>query len=182
MLDVKGIDFLLGDVHHKLDGVENCQFDIVFMTYGILCWLNELPKVFSHAAQYLKNRGQFLLIDHHPVLDLLNWQDDRLQLSGQYFYTPLPEKCISTKSYIGSGILTNPTTYQWTHDIGSIVEATIAAGFTIEHFKEYPWIYYKRYPLLVEQQGKYRIPENMAQFPMLFSLLATKNATDTKSD
>lgn len=174
MLNVKGIDFLLGDVHHKLDCVENCQFDIVFMTYGVLCWLNELRKVFSHAAQYLKNQGQLLLIDHHPFLNLLNYQDNQLILTGEYFYTPLPEKCISTKSYIGSSELTNPTTYQWTHDIGNIIEATIASGLTIEHFKEYPWIDYKRYPLLVERQGKYRIPENMTQFPMLFSLLATK--------
>ena len=176
MLNVD-IEFHLGDVHHKLDCIENCQFDILFMTYGILCWLNELPKVFAHAAQYLKDRGQLLLIDHHPILDLLNYQDNRLQLSGQYFYDSLPEKCISTKSYIGSGELANPTTYQWTHDIGSIIEAAIASGLSIEHFKEYPWIHYKRYPLLVERQGKYSIPENMPQFPMLFSLVATKDVT-----
>ena len=146
-------------------------------------WLNELPKVFSHAAEYLKSQGQLLLIDHHPFLDLLNYQNNRLTLTGEYFYTPLPEKCVSTKSYIGSGELTSPTTYQWTHNIGNIIEATIASGLIIEHFQEYPWIHYKRYQLLVERQGKYHLPENMTQLPMLFSLLATKNdATKAISD
>ena len=50
MLGVKGIEFILGDVHHKLDCIENRQFDIAFMTYGVLCWLNDLRTVFSNAA------------------------------------------------------------------------------------------------------------------------------------
>ena len=32
MLNVKGIKFVLGDVHNQLDFIENRQFDIVFMT------------------------------------------------------------------------------------------------------------------------------------------------------
>ena len=176
MLDIKGIEFILGDVHDKLDCIDR-QFDVVFMTYGVLCWLNDLQKVFSNAAQYLKHRGQLLLIDHHPFLDLLDSQDNELKLTGQYFYDPLPEKCICTTSYIGSGQLSNPTTYQWSHNLGHIFEAMITSGFIIKHFQEYSWIQYKRYPFLIEQEGKYYLPENMTQIPMLFSLLASVDAT-----
>lgn len=172
MLNVTGIKFILGDVHCYLDYLDN-KFDIVFMTYGVLCWLNDLRTVFSHAARYLKNQGQFLLIDHHPFLDLLDRADDELKLTGQYFYDPLPEKCICTESYIGSGQLANPTTYQWSHNIGNIIEAVITSGFIVEHFQEYPWIHYKRYPFLVRQPDKYQLPEHMSQIPMIFSLLAS---------
>ena len=179
-LGVEGIEFVLGDVHHELDCIDR-QFDIVFMTYGVLCWLNDLRTVFSHAAQYLKNRGQLLLIDHHPFLDLLDCQNNELKLTGEYFYNSLPEKCISITSYIGSGQLTNPTTYQWSHNIGNIIEAIVASGFAIEHFGEYPWSDYQRYPCLIKREGKYHLPENMTQIPMLFSLLALKDATKAVS-
>lgn len=36
MLGVEEIEFILGNVHHQLDCIENRQFDIVFMTYGVL--------------------------------------------------------------------------------------------------------------------------------------------------
>lgn len=179
MLDVEGIEFLLGDVHHKLDRLENRQFDIVFLTYGVLCWLNDLQAVFANAAQYLKQRGQLLLIDHHPLLDLLDYQGNELKLTGQYFYDPLPEKCICTTSYIGSGELSHPVTYQWSHNLGNIMEAAIASGFVIEHFQEYPWSDYQKYPCLIQQGDKYYLPENMAQIPMLFSLLASFDANRT---
>ncbi|MGL6337573.1 MAG: class I SAM-dependent methyltransferase [Waterburya sp.] len=172
MLNVTGIEFILGDIHFHLDCLDN-KFDIVFMTYGVLCWLSDLSQVFTNAAKYLKNRGQLLLIDHHPFLDLLSCQDTELKLTGQYFYDPLPEKCICTTSYIGSSQLANPTTYQWSHNIGNIIEILITSGFILEHFKEYPWIDYQKYPFLVQKEGRYQLPENMTQIPMLFSLLAS---------
>ena len=175
MLGVEEIEFILGDVHDRLDWIDR-QFDIVFMTYGVLCWLNDLRTVFSNAAQYLKNRGQLLLIDHHPFLDLLDCQDNELKITGQYFYDPIPEKCISTRSYIGSGQLSNPTSYQWSHNIGNIIEAVVTSGLIIEHFGEYPYIHYQRYPFLIEREGKYHLPENMPRIPMLFSLMASKDA------
>ena len=176
-LNVKGIKFILGDVHNKLSCIENGQFDLVFMTYGVLCWLNDLPRVFANAAQYLQKRGRLLLIDHHPFLDLLIERDNELKLCGQYFYDSLPEQCICRKSYIGSGQLSHPTTYQWSHNLGNIFEAIINSGFTIKHFQEYSWIHYQRYSFLEKRADKYYLPENMAQTPMLFSLLASFDAT-----
>ncbi len=177
MLGVKEVEFILGDVHDKLNHIGNRQFDIVFMTYGVLCWLNDLHQVFTNAGHYLKSGGQLLLIDHHPFLDLLSCQDNELKLTGQYFYTPLPEKCICTTSYIGSSQLSSPTTYQWSHSIGNIINSLSASGFIIEHFQEHPWIHYQRYPFLQKKADKYQLPENMAQIPMLFSLLASFDDT-----
>jgi ubiquinone/menaquinone biosynthesis C-methylase UbiE len=175
MLNVQGIEFILGDINFHLDYLDN-KFDIVFMTYGTLCWLNDLHQVFTNAAKYLKNRGQLLLIDGHPFLDLLSCQDNELKLTGQYFYDPIPEKCICTTSYIGYSKLANPTTYQWSHSIGNIIETLISSGFTLEHFQEYPWSDYQKYHFLVEKEGKFQLPENMIQIPMLFSLLASLKA------
>ncbi|MEN9519405.1 MAG: hypothetical protein RLZZ381_1993 [Cyanobacteriota bacterium] len=174
MLNVKGIEFVLGDVHNQLDFIENRQFDVVFMTYGILCWINNLQTVFLNAARCLKNRGQILLIDGHPFLDLLDCQDDELKITEQYFYDPLPEKCICTTSYMGSGQLDNTTTYQWSHNLGNIFEAIITSGFMIEHFQEYSWLHYQKYPFLTEKEGRYYLPKNLTQVPMLFSLLASR--------
>ena len=179
-LNATEIEFMLGDVHNRLSCVEHGQFDLVFMTYGVLCWLNDLQKVFANAARYLKPGGRLLLIDHHPFLDLLDARDNELKLCGQYFYDSLPERCICRTSYIGSGRLSQPTTYQWSHNLGNIFETIMGAGFSIEHFQEYPWIHYQRYPFLIKQADKYYLPAHMAQIPMLFSLLASRNATVAK--
>jgi hypothetical protein len=63
-----------------------------------------------------------------------------------------------------------------TIDIGKIIESLIASGLTLEHFQEYPWSDYQKYPFLVEKEGKFRLPESMIQIPMLFSLLASLKA------
>ncbi|WP_019506745.1 class I SAM-dependent methyltransferase [Pleurocapsa sp. PCC 7319] len=174
MLNITNIEFILGDINSHLDSLDN-KFDIVFMTYGVLCWLNDLRQVFTNAAKYLKNKGQLLLIDHHPFLDLLSYEDNKLKLAGQYFHDPIPEECICTTSYIGCGRLANPTTYQWSHDIGEIVRSLITSGLKIEHFQEYPYIHYERYPFLTKQEERYLLPKNMNKIPMLFSILASLN-------
>ena len=72
-----------------------------------------------------------MLLDHHPFLNLLDYQNNQLKFTGQYFYDPLPEKCICTTSYIGSGQLSNPTTYQWSHHLGNIIETAIACQIAV---------------------------------------------------
>jgi len=56
--------FIETDVH-KLQDVLSGAFDIVFASYGVLCWLPNLPAWISTAASFLKPGGMLYVIDGH---------------------------------------------------------------------------------------------------------------------
>lgn len=98
-LGVTDISFIRADIHEEIEELEAGSFDLVFMTYGILCWLGDLRVVFTKANSYLKENGILLLVDGHPILDLFCFDGREVSLAGEYFYQKQPETCIRKKSY-----------------------------------------------------------------------------------
>ena len=75
----------------------------------------------------------------------------------------------------GDRELASRRTYQWAHDLGGIVQGALAAGLRIEALKEYPFQFYERYATMIrDEQGRYRMPADQVQPPLLFSLLARR--------
>src|SRR5690606_5040157 len=61
------VNFLCSDIYelpHILDG----QFDIVFTSYGTIGWLPDLQKWAKVVSHYLKNKGEFIFVEFHPVV------------------------------------------------------------------------------------------------------------------
>ena len=52
------------------------RFDVVFSSYGVLCWLSDLAAWGRGIAGCLKPGGRFVLIDFHPALVMFDgeWQ------------------------------------------------------------------------------------------------------------
>jgi len=54
----------------------NERFDIVFCSYGVLCWLPDLPRWGEIVARYLEPGGIFYIADAHPFIRVFPTDDD----------------------------------------------------------------------------------------------------------
>jgi len=154
------------------------QFDIVFTSYGVLCWLQDLKawaKVISH---FLKDGGTFLIVEEHPLAFILDEkcsaQDVRIGYS--YFDKSTLALHDQTSYADGKSRLAQPVHYEWTHTLTEIFDSLGAAGLKVESFKEYPFCMYQQFSWLsLESDGFWHGPASAVSMPLLFSLLAVKN-------
>lgn len=101
------------------------EFDIVFASYGVLCWIPDIREFMQIASSFLRPGGIFCLVDGHPFLDILEWNDTNkeLQIQYSYFHQTEPDACVSTHSYTNiTRKLTNTRTYEWTHHLSLIMD------------------------------------------------------------
>ncbi|MFC1947394.1 class I SAM-dependent methyltransferase [Chloroflexota bacterium] len=171
-LDADFICCNLYDLPQNLDK----QFDIVFTSAGVLCWLPDLEQWAGVIAQFLKSGGYFYILEGHPFLNMLLDEDPdaaQPEILRSYFYTPEPEVYQSDASYAGVKTSKTHTGNEWTHSMGDIVNSLISAGLRIEFLREYPYIFYKAMPYMKQDdQGAWRIPGD--KIPLIFTLKAMK--------
>lgn len=159
------------ELPEKLDG----EFDIVFTSYGVLCWLPDLAewgKVISH---FLAPDGFFYIAEQHPVGALFNDRDGELMASESYFdIGPIEET--SDGSYADrSAILQNKTSYEWHHALSDIINALTGSGLRVEFLHEFPFCMFQWLPSMVKgDDGWWRVP-GRDNVPFLFSLKASKS-------
>ncbi|UCC17621.1 MAG: class I SAM-dependent methyltransferase, partial [Dehalococcoidales bacterium] len=171
-LDAEFICCDLYDLPQNLDK----KFDIVFTSAGVLCWLPNLEEWGCVIAQFLKSGGIFYILEGHPFLNMLLIEDPDAEIPEilrSYFYIPEPEVYQSDASYAGIKTRKIHTGKEWTHSMGDIVNALIKAGLRIEFLHEYPYIFFKAMPYMVQDdQGSWRIAGD--KIPLIFTLKATK--------
>ncbi|WGI26404.1 class I SAM-dependent methyltransferase [Halomonas alkaliantarctica] len=160
-------DFIESDVVQF--GRKNTQqFDIVFTSYGVLCWLSNLTDWAHTISSSLKVGGEFHLVEFHAFNDLL--------LGYSYFPSNEPdieEEGTYTENCDGA----SSTVVTWSHSISEVVSALIGAGLTIELFSEYPYSPYNCFDglELVPNLG-YQMLHKGKQVPLLYSIKARKIA------
>ena len=165
--------FICSNVYDLPDVLDE-QFDIVFTSYGVLCWLPDLDKWASVVASHLKPGGVFYIVDGHPAMNVFEESDaGELRVTYPYFHTEFLWEG-GEPSYAGSGIIQSPV-YEWHHSLGEIVTALIDAGLRIEFLHEFAFSTYRAYPMMTKgDDGYWRFPESNDSFPQLFSIRATK--------
>ena len=169
-LDVRFIHSNIYDLPDVLDE----QFDIVFTSYGVLCWLPDLDKWASVVANHLKPGGMFYIVDGHPAMSVFEESAaGELRPTHPYFHKEFLWEG-GEPSYAGSEIIESPV-YEWHHSLGEIVTALIDAGLRIEFLREFAFSAYRAYPIMTKcPDGLWRFPERNESFPQLFSIRATK--------
>lgn len=148
------------------------SFDIVFASYGTICWLPTLKEWGELIAHYLKPGGFFLLVDTHPLLLVFN--DELTHV--QYDYDSInPIILESSSTYTGQKFEETLKEYSWNHSLSSIFTSLLNAGLGIELFQEHMQSPYNCYANMVEVlPGKWQIKGMENKIPVLFSLKATK--------
>lgn len=171
-LDIKA-NFIVSDIY-KLPEVLDEQFDIVYTTGGVLCWLSNLKKWTQLIRRYLKLGGLFYIREEHPFANMFN--HDFILKTSDYFETGEPEKVIPKGSYANRQTVINTPSYQWHHSLGEILNSLLDVGLQIQFFHEFPFMGYARFPKFMEKSsdGWYRFKDKEIQLPLMFSLRANK--------
>lgn len=157
--------FIADDIYHF--GEHNTeQFDIVYSSYGVLCWLPDLKAWATTIANALTAGGEFHLIEFHYFHDLL---------SG-YSYFPKTEPDIEEEgTYTENCDGKKSTMITWPHSLSEVINSLLCAGLTIESFNEFAFSPYDCFDGLeyVEEHG-FQFMHKHQQVPLVFAIKARK--------
>jgi SAM-dependent methyltransferase len=164
--------FLTADIYTLPDHLPE-QFDIVFMSYGVLWWFPDLPRWATLAASYVKPGGILYLVDMHPVTNCLHISGASPVQATQihpYVHPAVPLQVL--KGEPDSPVRT------WTYGLGEVVTALLNAGLQLHFLHEHFVQFYQQFAVLIQdEQGWWRwqndLPENNG-LPLLFSIRAEK--------
>jgi SAM-dependent methyltransferase len=162
---------------YDLPRVLKGKYDIVFTSYGVLCWLPDLTRWAQIAAGYLKRGGTFYIVEGHPVMNILDTAPDSAgnpvsKVTYPYFSSS-PTEWPPGNDYADQGFRTRTGSVEWNHPLSEIINALIGAGLRIEFLHEFPVCCYQASPYLHQDpQGWWRMPGDL--LPQTFSIKATK--------
>jgi SAM-dependent methyltransferase len=171
--------FVHADVY---DGVEAIPpphgFDLVFATWGAICWLPDITRWAEIVAAMLRPGGSLYLADGHPaayVFDDDNRSADGIPGLFAPYFSRLPIIEADPGDYIDPDAgLANATTYNWIHPLGDVVTSLIAAGMTLDWLHEHDAVPWRMFGILLkDDSGLYRWPDQ-PWLPLAFSLSATR--------
>ncbi|HEX5369519.1 MAG TPA: class I SAM-dependent methyltransferase [Dehalococcoidia bacterium] len=174
-IEARFIESNIYELPSALDG----QFDLVFTSYGVLCWLPDIEAWARVVARYVKPGGSFYIVDGHPLYNMI-WDSSsagELRLGHSYFGgEPMPS--LEDGTYADrTARLQNNRTYEFDHGLGVIVTSLISAGLEIEFLREHPFSGFEALPGMTKgSDGFYHLPPDVPPIPILFSLRATKPA------
>ena len=161
------------DLPQVLEG----QFDIVYTSRGVLCWLRDLGQWARIAAHYLAPGGTFYLMDAHPLSTVLEENaDGQLVITNRYFGDGTPT-CWDDEpgDYADSSYTCRNPSYEWEWSLGEIVTAVISAGLQLERLEEHERLFFKRWAGMVEHSPRwFHCPDYTGSLPLLFTLQARK--------
>ncbi|HEV2762527.1 MAG TPA: class I SAM-dependent methyltransferase, partial [Pyrinomonadaceae bacterium] len=135
--------FVLSNVY-DLPAALGEQFDVVFTSYGVLCWLPDLARWAQTVAHFLKPGGTFYAVEFHPVA--LTLDDEGRPFKYPYFHSPEPLNFEGAGDYADRAADFPHASYEWFHPLGDIVTSLINAGLRIEFLHEFPFSSYATWP------------------------------------
>lgn len=158
------------DLPNQLAG----QFDIVFTSYGVLNWLQDLKRWAAIIAHFLKPGGIFYIVEFHPFSRVFASDAPELKVNNLYFFAEEPFHFEIQGSYAAKGD-TRFHGYNWNHSLSEIFNALIGAGLQLEFFNEFPFTLRERIAGMVQgEDSLWRLTSQHGMVPLLFSLQARK--------
>lgn len=164
-----GIDaeFICSDVYGFNRGKAE-PYEIVFASYGTICWLPDLDKWAETVASNLVVGGTFYLVEFHPIYDLL---------SGYSYFTPEAPDVEEEGTYTENGAGTMAKLATWAHPLSSVVNALINVGIKIERLNEFSFSPYNCFEGMVEREpGRFYLSHRGNDVPIVYSLSGRKVA------
>ncbi|MFC1740275.1 class I SAM-dependent methyltransferase [Pseudomonadota bacterium] len=161
--DQAGLDaqFVSTDVYSYSRG-DAAPFDIVFTSYGTICWLPDLDKWAEVVASNLAVGGIFYMAEFHPIYDLL--------AGYSYFEQDDPDVEEEATYTENSGDLKTPMAV-WSHPMGKVVNALVNAGIAIQRLNEFSFSPYNCFKGMTEREpGRYYLSHNGQDVPLVYTI------------
>ncbi len=164
---------MCSNVYDLKDNLEG-EFDIVYTSIGVLCWLQDIEgwaKIISH---FLKSGGTFLLYESHPLMWVFDDEAEDIKIKYSYWHQHDPLTWDDDGTYANKEAkVENKKSYEWQHSVGDIVNSLIKAGLVIQEIGEYPDIWWQYLPMAeAVGDGSYKIPGD--KLPQMWSVKAGK--------
>jgi SAM-dependent methyltransferase len=120
---------------------ETATFDMVFVTWGAICWLPDIYRWAEVVCHFLKLGGSLYLAESHPTAmvfdDAARLPDGRPGLFAPYFSRE-PVVMEEPHDYIDeTSSVANTTTYTWVHPLGDIISGLLMAGMSLDWLHEH---------------------------------------------
>lgn len=171
----EAVRFVEGDVHDARALLEG-EFDLVYVTWGTLCWLPDMARWAKVVASLLAPGGELYLADSHPAMNALEQEGERLVLHRPW-RVPVasPFSYNDDTTYTGApDKLTHTQTFEWAHSFGAIIGGLLAAGFRLDFLHEHESLPWQAFRMMEPAgEGMFRLPESVPAMPVAFSLRAT---------
>jgi SAM-dependent methyltransferase len=172
-------------------------FDLVFATWGTLCWLPDMRVWARVIASVLAPGGELYCADAHPGFVVLEEQAGRLMPTFDFQTPPdRPLEFVEPTTYAGgTSVMTHQSTRVWIHPLSAILGALIDAGLTITMFREHEVLPWRRDAAQVTVQSgatvalsgdvrnlvpvsdrMWRLADGHPRLPLSFSVKAKKGA------
>lgn len=152
-------------------------YDMVFVTWGAINWLDDIFRWARVVAALLRPGGRLYLLEGHPQMNQLEARNGKLELEYGW-RTPgeTPLAWNDSQTYTGDERqLTHTRCYEWIHPLSDIVNALIGAGLRIDFLNEHEVVVWRAFPDLVELGGEqFALPDSSPKIPLSFSIGATK--------
>ena len=162
---------------YELRTILHEQFDIVYTSRGVLCWLRDLDEWAQIIAHFLKPEGIFYIMESHPICNIFEvTKPGELTITYPYFHTPEPTLWDDDNpDYADETYVPQHPSYEWNWSLSDILNALLKAGLHLESFNEYERLYFKRFPGMVNESERwYYFPQYAGKLPLLFTLKARK--------
>ena len=166
--------FLHSNIYDAPDALAE-KFDIVFTSYGALCWLPDLARWAEIAAHFVKPGGFFYIAEFHPLTQMSANRagTTKLEFEISYFHNTMREDPPGPDYSDPSK--TVPATHEWMYRLGDVVSALAATGLRIEFLHEFAGCIYPHFPFMKRgSDGLWHIEGD--PIPTIFSIKATKPA------
>ena len=169
-LDIPG-RFIHSNIYDSRDVLSE-EFDIVYTSYGVLCWLPNLEEWGRIISHFLKDNGIFYIVEFHPIRSMF---DGEGKMKDPYFHSDTPARYEGTGSYADPTAPLHHVTYEWLHSLADVVNGLVEAGLRIEFLHEFPFSVYGDCPWLEQRDdGLWYHKNKEIKVPMTFSIKATR--------
>ncbi len=151
------------------------RFDLVYSTIGVLCWIDDVRAWMRSAAAALRGGGKLLLVDGHPMYQMLE-STKPLRLDFPYAHDG-PRTFDEQGSYAGADLPVAATaSVSYGHSIAEVVNGALAAGLKIQRLDEHLDADFDPRGDMLEREddGRYRLRVDGELLPVLFTLVAAK--------
>ncbi len=159
--------FVCTDVYSYARG-DAAPSDIVFTSYGAICWLPDLDRWARVIADNLAPGGRFHMAEFHPLYDLI---------AGYAYFGGAEPDVEESGTYTENGGDVRATMAVWAHPLGRVLNALINAGIEIQRVNEFPFSPYACFEGMVEREpGRFYITHKEHDVPIVYSIAGRKVA------
>ncbi len=158
-------EFVCSDVY-GFERTHSEPYDIVFTSYGAICWLPDLTRWAQVVANNLAVGGRFYMVEFHPFYDIF--------AGYSYFNETQPAvEASSTYTENGSDVVTQMAT--WAHPMSDVMNALMGVGIQIERVNEFAFSPYNCFEGMTEREtGRFYLTHQGNDIPLVYSVMGRK--------